>query len=164
MNKRNYKAIPVINTNQTPFGYERKIYNVGDTARRSSFEIYPSLKDAARSPGTETESGVSPVPSTQQGNASVITDQSVISDRFPCSTELETRQATGDETLAKRFIDEVNDNGQETHDNAADVCSSGLQNPEVSSTRAKQQETSHEDFGMLVSSMDNPPHGEDASM
>ena len=57
--QRKYEAIPVINTDQTPFEYERKIYTVGDTARRSSFEIYPPLKDAARSPGTPPDSQIS---------------------------------------------------------------------------------------------------------
>ena len=142
--------------NSTP---RRRFSLFGRRKNRSSSRVQTTRRDSL----PETESGVLPVPSTQQENAPVFTGKSAITDRFPCSTELETRQVTGDETLAKGFIDLANDNG-ETHDNAVDVSSSGLQNPEVSSTRTKQQETSHEDFGMLVSSMDNPPHGEDASM
>ena len=138
----------------------RRFSLFGRRKNRSSSRVQTTRRDSL----PETESGVLPVPSTQQENAPVFTGKSAITDRFPCSTELETRQVTGDETLAKGFIDLANDNGEDTHDNAVDVSSSGLQNPEVSSTRTKQQETSHEDFGMLVSSMDNPPHGEDASM
>ena len=58
LNGRKYEAIPVINTDQMPFEYERKIYTVGDTARGSSFEIYPPLRHSAGSPGTPRDSQI----------------------------------------------------------------------------------------------------------
>ena len=55
--RRKYDAIPVINTDRTPFEYDRKIYTVGDTVR--SFEIYTPRMDTVRSPGTPRDSQIS---------------------------------------------------------------------------------------------------------
>ena len=54
--RRKYDAIPVINTDRTPFEYDRKIYTVGDTVR--SFEIYTPRMDTVRSPGTPRDSQI----------------------------------------------------------------------------------------------------------
>lgn len=57
----------------------------------------------------------------------------------------------------------------ESYENVAEVSSTGLLSPDLSSPRAKRRETSHEDIGMLASSMGSlrvsggRPEGDDTS-
>jgi len=60
----------------------------------------------------QTESDVLSVPSTQQENAPVVADQSVIADYSPCSTELETGEVTGADTLTEGSIGVASDRGE----------------------------------------------------
>ena len=72
----------------------------------------------------QKESDVLPVPSTQQENAPVVTDQSVITDHFPCSTELETREMRGADTLTEGSIGVASDNGEKLENASAGLSKS----------------------------------------
>lgn len=96
--RRKYDAVPIINTDQIPFEYERKIYTVGDTVRRSSFEIYPPLTDTARSPGTLRDSQISLDLSTIEHalhQFSLVSNRPGLSHSAPSSPTRELRRSRG---------------------------------------------------------------------
>ena len=116
--------------------------------RGSPLAVEPSVYRATSNSFFGRKRSVETISHSETSETDLSTSQSALS-----SSGAESSQHASPAGSRRDRIEQLSLN--ESHENLAEVSSSGLLSPEFSNPRAKRQETSYEDIGMLVSSVDS---------